>query len=80
MVMEAWWREQGDLDDDQLEVIRLPEDGSFLGIGSTGVGKNQFAPAESKLLDNKLSTAFSCSCIYRNVAGVYSVRSGSIRF
>ena len=39
MVMEAWWREQGDLDDDQLEVVGLPEDGSFLVLGPPGSGK-----------------------------------------
>ena len=39
MVMEAWWREQGDLDDDQLEVIGLPEDGSYLVLGPPGSGK-----------------------------------------
>ena len=39
MVMEAWWREQGDLDNDQLDVIGLPEDGSYLVMGPPGSGK-----------------------------------------
>ena len=39
MVMEAWWREQGDLDDDQHDVVGLSEDGSFLVLGPPGSGK-----------------------------------------
>jgi superfamily I DNA/RNA helicase len=39
MAMDAWWREQGDLDRDQLDVIGLPDEGSFLIEGPPGSGK-----------------------------------------
>ena len=39
MVMEAWWREQGELDEDQSKVIGLQEEGSFLVVGPPGSGK-----------------------------------------
>ena len=38
MVMDAWWREQSELDTDQLDVIGLPDEGSFLAMrGMTAV-------------------------------------------
>jgi superfamily I DNA/RNA helicase len=37
--MDAWWREQGELDEDQLAVIGLPDEGSFLVKGPPGSGK-----------------------------------------
>lgn len=39
MAMDAWWREQGELDSDQLDVIGLPDEGSFLVKGPPGSGK-----------------------------------------
>jgi DNA helicase IV len=39
MAMDAWWREQGELDPDQLNVVGLPDEGSFLVKGPPGSGK-----------------------------------------
>jgi superfamily I DNA/RNA helicase len=39
MAMDAWWREQSELDADQLAVIGLPDEGSFLVKGPPGSGK-----------------------------------------
>ena len=35
----SWWKERGDLDDSQEEIIRLPADGKYLVIGPPGCGK-----------------------------------------
>ena len=37
--MQTWWREIGELDEDQREVIGLPADGSYLVKGPPGSGK-----------------------------------------
>jgi superfamily I DNA/RNA helicase len=37
--MDSWWRELGDLNDEQRNVIKLPAEGSFLVNGPPGSGK-----------------------------------------
>lgn len=53
MMMEAWWREQGELDRDQLEVIGLPEDGSYLVRGPPGSGKTNLLLLRANYLTMK---------------------------
>lgn len=39
MTAATWWRDQGDLDEDQKNLIRLPIDEDFLIVGPPGCGK-----------------------------------------
>ena len=52
MVMEAWWREQGELDEDQSKVIGLQEEGSFLVVGPPGSGKTNLLLLRANYLTN----------------------------
>jgi superfamily I DNA/RNA helicase len=50
--METWWRELGDLDEDQREVIALPAEGSFLIKGPPGSGKTNLLLLRANYLMN----------------------------
>jgi superfamily I DNA and RNA helicase len=50
--METWWRELGDLDEDQRTVIGLPAEGSFLVKGLPGSGKTNLLLLRANYLMN----------------------------
>lgn len=50
--METWWREAGELDEDQLRVIGLPAEGSFLVKGPPGSGKTNLLILRANYLTN----------------------------
>ena len=50
--METWWREFGDLDEDQRRVIGLPPEGSFLVKGPPGSGKTNLLILRANYLAN----------------------------
>ena len=78
MVMEAWWREQGELDEDQSKVIGLQEEGSFLVIGPPGSGKTNLLLLRANYLTNNYQP--NLAIIVFNATLREFIRSGAERY
>lgn len=78
MAMEAWWREQSELDTAQLEVIGLPEEGSFLVKGPPGSGKTNLLLLRANYLTNRAHP--NLAVIVFNATLREFIRSGADRY
>jgi len=78
MAMEAWWREQSELDEDQLNVIGLPEEGSFLVKGPPGSGKTNLLLLRANYLT--VSSHPNLAVVVFNATLREFIRSGADRY
>jgi len=76
--MDTWWREQGDLDVDQREVIRLEPDGSYLVKGPPGSGKTNLLLLRANYLINTRHSNLAIVVFNRTLRDF--IRAGSGRY
>lgn len=78
MAMEAWWRDQGELDRDQLNVIGLPDEGSYLVKGPPGSGKTNLLLLRANYLT--VSSHPNLAIVVFNATLREFIKSGSARY